>query len=106
MSGKHYNRVLRVHKLYVEGLERLLLKRFDNDNIISDETHTILKNLAKDPSKENLERVLDSDKYLEYFDRYQVFQDSIRSGEIGKTAQFLAIVYRCHQHDIGPDQSD
>ena len=29
MSGKHYNRALRVHKLTVEALERLLLCKFE-----------------------------------------------------------------------------
>ena len=29
MSGKHYNRAMRVHKLTLEALERLLLKKFE-----------------------------------------------------------------------------
>lgn len=88
MSGKHYNRALRVHKLFVEGLERLLLKRFDSVQTISEETATMLQNLAKDPSNINLEHILDSDQYHTYYDRYQMVQDSIRRGEMGKTAQF------------------
>ena len=29
MSGKHYNRAMSVHKLTLEALERLLLKKFE-----------------------------------------------------------------------------
>lgn len=83
MSGKHYNRALRVHKLFVEGLERLLLKRFDSVQTISEETHTMLQNLAKDQSNINLEYILDSDQYHAYLDRHQMFQDSIRRCEMG-----------------------
>ena len=64
------------------------MKRFDSVQTISEETHTMLQNLAKDPSNINLEHILDSDQYHAYFDRYQMFQDSIRRGEMGKTAQF------------------
>ena len=28
MSGKHYNRALNVHRVYLEAMERLLMKRF------------------------------------------------------------------------------
>ena len=38
MSGKHNKRALRAHTLFVEGLERLLLKRFDSVQTISEET--------------------------------------------------------------------
>jgi len=33
MSGRHYNPALRVHKLFAEGLERLLRKRFQSESI-------------------------------------------------------------------------
>ena len=55
---------------------------------MSEEAHTMPQNLAKDPSNINLEHILDSDQYYAYFDRFQMFQDSIRRAEMGKTAQF------------------
>ena len=102
MSGKHYNRALRVHKLFVEGLERLLLKRFDSVQTISEETHTMLQNLEKDPSNINLEHILDSDQYHAYFNRYHMFQDSIRRGEMGNTAQFCAAFSKASSHERSP----
>lgn len=92
MSGKHYNRALRVHKLFAEGLERLLLECFDNiqneDSIIPVNVQTLLENLANDQSKDNLDKCLECDQFLTYFERYQVFKDSIRGGNMGKTARF------------------
>ena len=53
MSGKHYNRALRVHKLTVETLERLLLCKFKESGYSQDnpllhlEARVMFESLAK-----------------------------------------------------------
>lgn len=92
MSGKHYNRALRVHKLVAEGLERLLIEQFEktlplNDNA-SEQSFTVLQDLARNPSKDKLTEAMESKSLNDYFELYSEFKDSIRKGEHGKTAQF------------------
>ena len=50
ISGKHFNRALRVHKVTLEALERLLLAKFEmslhEDHKLSDEASEAVLNLA------------------------------------------------------------
>lgn len=92
LSGKHYNRALRVHKLVTEGLERLLMKHFETEHSrtenVPDDLMTTIQELAKDPTESKLEEVLSSQKCNDYFEHYLEFKDSIRNCDSGKTAQF------------------
>ena len=97
MSGKHYNRALRVHRYVLEGLQRLLMQRFDevHQQSEADYDEAILHILACNPSHENLELVLASEKCCEYFDKYLEFLNSIRNGESGNTAQLWVQYMDC-----------
>ena len=54
MSGKHFNRALRVHKVTLEALERLLIEKFEQslrqDEQFSQEAYELLITLSKKPS--------------------------------------------------------
>ena len=36
MSGKHFNRALRVHKVMLEAFERLLIQKFEHSKVITE----------------------------------------------------------------------
>ena len=90
MSGKHYNRALRVHRLTLEALERLLLRAFETSEgqIIGDETRGLLQRLSLIPSKENLSETLANNSCTRLLMLYNSFKEKVRKGEMGKTAQF------------------
>ena len=87
LSGKHYNRALRVHKIVMEALERLLLRMFEEREDKSLDV-SLLESLTNEASDANLQGVLASDQFLEYFERYQAFKEDVRRGDLGKTARF------------------
>eukprot|EP00745_Piridium_sociabile_P026705 TRINITY_DN42673_c0_g1_i18.p1 TRINITY_DN42673_c0_g1~~TRINITY_DN42673_c0_g1_i18.p1 ORF type:complete len:760 (+),score=189.88 TRINITY_DN42673_c0_g1_i18:236-2515(+) len=89
ISGKNYNRALRVHKRVLEAMERLLLQAFETESEPFDnETRAILLTLAKDPSDEMLSMALQNDKCKELLSRLSHFRERVRMGELGKTPQF------------------
>ena len=51
MSGKHYNRALRVHKLMLEGLERLLFQVFEAEENSMEGLNASTRNAIRDLSK-------------------------------------------------------
>lgn len=92
MSGKHFNRALRVHKLTVEALERLLLCKFENSDsmgcVLSDEAKELFESLTESPSPHALQEVMKHKECKAYFDAYQKFKQTVRAGDLGRTAQF------------------
>ena len=94
MSGKHYNRALRTHKLTVEALERLLVCKFkekidtDDTPLLHPETFEMFQNLMKSPSSEMLKQTMENEKCRSYFETYQSFKASVRIGKLGKTTQY------------------
>ena len=92
MSGKHFNRALRVHKVMLEALERLLLEKFEQSlpqtEILSQEASELLLNLSKKPTHDTLQKMKENDACCSFFARYKQFKQSVRDGKLGKTAQF------------------
>jgi hypothetical protein len=90
MSGKDYNRALRVHKLVFEALERLLLQEFESrhSDLMSDEARSVLHNLARKPCIENVAVALDNKSCKAMLSQFLEFQEEIREGKLGKTAMF------------------
>jgi hypothetical protein len=56
LSGKNYNRALRVHKHITEALERFLLHAFEKaeHHLFDEETMTMFRRLAKAPCADML----------------------------------------------------
>jgi len=90
MSGKHYNRALRVHKFTVEALERLLKVFISQENAqtIEDDASTVMTSFCNEPNTENFLKVSENEYFKEVFERYKIFKDSVRNGSLGVTAQF------------------
>ena len=94
MSGKHYNRALRVHKLTVEALEHLLLCKFEESEYSQEtsplhpEAIEMFQSLTENPSSEMLNRTMGNEHCRAYFEAYQAFKASVRAGILGETAQF------------------
>lgn len=90
MSGKHYNRALRVHKLILEALERLLLQLFESSRAVTldEEGQGKMKRLSQNPSTETLSEVLANESCMNLLTLYSEFKHNARRGEMGKTAQF------------------
>ncbi|MES9879418.1 MAG: hypothetical protein ABW185_00870 [Sedimenticola sp.] len=90
ITGKHYNRALRVHKTLLEGLERQLLQAFEESEggIYGNEERIIIDHLAKDPSEARLSEFKANDKCMEWLELYNDFRTRVSEGSLGKTAQF------------------
>ena len=92
MSGKHYNRALRVHKLVLEALERLLFEVFQAQDQsgegLSDESENGLRKLTEKPDSEQFQSLITSQDFKNLFDQYEAFKNSVRNSSLGKTAQF------------------
>ena len=93
MSGKHYNRAIRVHNLVLEALERLLFEVFQAQDQsgegLSDESENGLRKLTEKPDSEQFQSLFTSQDFLKkLFDQCETFTNSVRNGSLGKTAQF------------------
>ena len=56
LTGKHYNRALRVHNVVYEAMERILLQVYESLHgcLFDEQGVTTLNHLAKNPCKDNL----------------------------------------------------
>ena len=92
MSGKHYNRALRVHKMVLEALKRLLFEAFQAQDQfggkMDDETENLIKKLLEKPDCEQFQSLIRSQEFKGFFDKYSEFKNGVRNGSFGKTAQF------------------
>ena len=90
MSGKHYNRAMRVHKLTLEALERLLLKTFEEVHGLdcASEVKDVLDMAISNPSQDVVNQAMENRNYENLFDLYESFKEKVRSGDFGKTPKF------------------
>ena len=90
MSGKHYNRSVRVHQRMLDALERMLLTSFNNSVESGQERDNLSAavNLAFQPTAENLQNAEDSETCKTYLMEYDKFKAAVRHGKFGKTSQF------------------
>ena len=95
MSGKHYNPILRVHKLVLEALERLLFEVFQAQDQsgegLSDESENGLRKRTEKPASEQFQSLITSQDFKNLFDQYETFKNSVRNGSLGRTAQFWPV---------------
>ena len=90
MSGKHYNRAMRVRKIMLEALEQKLMKKYEDmgNILLKSEAKDVMECLAKDPSEQTLKEVLQDEDSQEMTSMYDAFKDQVIRGEHGKTPQF------------------
>lgn len=96
MSGKHYNRSVRVHQRMLDALERMLLTSFNNSVESGQERDNLSAavNLAFQPTAENLQNAEDSETCKTYLMEYDKFKAAVRHGKFGKNGTVLATVLR------------
>jgi len=90
MSGKHYNRALRVHQRVLEALERLMIAEFFKLKKTSPNSleNSELKELASSPSCQSFNDFAGTAECTEFVEAYSQFKDDIRQGKLGLTAKF------------------
>ena len=87
MSGKHYNRAMRVHQLMLDATERLLLESFVQNNSLRIPVEAA-EALAKEPSLDNLKLFLNTEGCPCFATEDNTFRDDVRKGQYGATAKF------------------
>ena len=96
MSGKHYNRAMRIHQHMNDALERMLPTEFiaktGNDDI---KNAPAIAELSASPSLDNLLDAVQNDGCIEFIDSYNKFKDEVRQGRLGKTAQYWLAYSDC-----------
>ena len=92
MSGKHFNRALRVHNVTLEALESLLIEKFEQslpqDEQFLQEAYELLLTLSKKPSHDTLQNMKENEACCSFYGRHKGFKQSLRDSHLGKTAQF------------------
>ena len=94
ISGKNYSGAMYCHKAMAEGLERMLLRKFEKPKCgllqqnLPEESMSKVTNLIADRNKENLDEVLGDSAFQKYMAEYVEFRLQVRQGTRGKTAAF------------------
>jgi len=88
LTGKHFNRAIRVHGHVLSALERLLLQAFVDRHGFDIASYPELLTLATEPNASSLDEVENSPTIATMFNQFTAFLDEVRRGEMGKTAQF------------------
>jgi hypothetical protein len=88
MSGKHFNRAMRVHVLMLDAVQRLLLDKFLLHSEADRNDLEQLKMLSEDPSYNNLINVHANAGDQQFLEHFEQFMQSVRNGFLGKTAKF------------------
>ena len=102
LSGKHYNRAMRVHQHMADAVGRMIIAAFvDSEALCNAESDlgftnmTHLSELAIDPCHVKLQSVMKNAKCLTFIDKFEKFKNQIRKGDLGKTAQFWLMYCDC-----------
>ena len=88
-----YSRCKRLHPMLALALETLLFRRFMKDYMNSDLVHLELQNVHLE-KKDDVDRICKSALFVELFEAFEKFKNSVESGELGRTAQFWAVYIR------------
>jgi len=89
LSGKAFTKSLFCLKSVAEALERLLVEVFFEENQIStSDTPEHFNNIALGCTSATLNGALADKSTTSLIQQYMDFQDSVRKGHLGKTAQF------------------
>ena len=88
LAGKNYEHGLICHKAVIEFLEKSMYDKFrDNNDSLTKEGISCLKQLVNSPSGEKLATVMASDDVRNYIDDNLQFRKEVHQGALGWTAQ-------------------
>ena len=95
LSGKHYNRALRVHQLMAIALDKLLLQEFVERTCYDTSQLQELQLLATFPCSEYMSATEDSESWRIFNGQFSAFADAARQGTFGHTCQFWMQYHDC-----------
>jgi len=95
LSGKHYNRALRVHQLMTVAVDNLLLEEFVKRTGYDVSNLTAVHLSADRPCYENLSAADSDDQWKSFVSRFSAFVASARQGTFGPTYQFWVQYHDC-----------
>jgi len=96
MSGKHYNRAMRVHQHMTDAVEGMILDSYfkskgnEDSSVKSDICEKLLEmcNLSNSPSYIKICEVENNTECKNFIDDFNKYREEVRCGLLGKTAQF------------------
>jgi hypothetical protein len=90
VSGKHYNRAIRVHQRMMEAIERMLLDIFSTscESVNFSDFADNMASSSEFPNAETFAQTLSDESFLLLAEEYENFKNKVRQGSLGKTAQF------------------
>ena len=93
IAGTHYNRCWKIHQHFAEALERLLFKRFCNENGVTNVRGILGENSVDEFAVGAIGSVIENQNFQDLQEQYGQYKDKIRSGLLGKTSQFWLVNY-------------
>ena len=88
MSGKAYAKALFALKTVCEAMQRLLLEKYLAETEEVNVPFESLVKLVTKSSRENLDTVLADEMMQNFLHKYLAYEDKVKQGHLGKTAQF------------------
>ena len=91
LSGRHYNRAVRVLHQMLDAVERMLLNAFRDTLDLTQENDSLAAVVAPASEPTTPGSFCDAEGNqlcMEFLQRYEDFKDQVRQGSLGKTAQF------------------
>jgi len=95
LSGKHYNRAVRVHQLMMIAVDQLLMEKFVQCTGVDISTMQELQVLAECPSYASMVAAKESDASCDFLNQFRSFVDSAREGAYGLTCKFWVQYHDC-----------
>ena len=99
VSGKGCAKSLFCLKTVCEGMERLLIEQFVEEEDIPLTIRAALLNMIQSCKRSHLDEALKDPSTLNLIEKYRVYEDKVRNGHLGKTACFW-ISFASHYHLI------
>ena len=90
IAGTHYDRCWKIHQHFAEALERLLFKRFCNENDVTNVRGIFGETSVDDFAIGAIGSVIENQSFQDLQERYGQYKDNIRSGLLGKNQSVLA----------------
>lgn len=92
LTGNHYNRAMRVHKLTLEALRRLLFTEFESlvlggDRQVYERALRDIERLLENTDHDNLMKIVEDGDFVQLYQKYLEFKEDVRQGHRSKTAQ-------------------
>ena len=92
LTGKHFNRSMRIHSIMLEAMERLLFETFEQNQSnkrVLEKAKQVFENGISDLNSLNWKDLKNCEAFEELSILYVKYREEIRLGKHGKTSQFF-----------------